>query len=48
MENHAMLCFGIGMKIKLQPNETPRWIGLMMEAMLSGYPGLHDTSPAYP
>jgi hypothetical protein len=29
------------MKIELQPNETPGWIGLMMEAMLSGYPGLH-------
>jgi hypothetical protein len=41
MENDAMLCFGIGMKIKLQPNETPGWIGLMMEAMLSGYLGLH-------
>jgi hypothetical protein len=25
------------MKIKLQPNETPGWIGLIMEAMLSGY-----------
>jgi hypothetical protein len=29
------------MKIKLQPNEIPGWIGLMMEAMLSGYLGLH-------
>jgi hypothetical protein len=41
MKNDAMLCFRIGMKIKLQPNETPGWIGLLMEAMLSGYPGLH-------
>jgi hypothetical protein len=41
MENDDMPYFRIVMKIKLQPNETPRWIGLMMEVMLSGYPGLH-------
>jgi hypothetical protein len=34
MENDAMLCFE-------QPPETPGWIGLLTEAMLSGYQGLH-------